>query len=105
VIEPKRAAACNSILFATSLQAEAAKAERTEVSLRPILDDLRSTYEILMEKRLNLEWDYPAELPIIKTDGAKLRHVLENLINNAIKFTEKGSVTVSARHLARRDPL
>ncbi|MGH7767554.1 MAG: ATP-binding protein [Candidatus Binatia bacterium] len=90
----------DSILFATSLQAQAAKAERAEISLRPILDDLRSTYEVLLEKKLDLEWDYASELPIIRTDGVKLKHVLDNLINNAIKFTERGSVTVSARHLA-----
>jgi signal transduction histidine kinase len=30
-------------------------------------------------------------------DRDKLRHILENLINNAIKFTEVGSITVSAR--------
>jgi len=41
-------------------------------------------------------WDCPSGLPDIKTDGTKLRHVLQNLINNAIKFTERGRVTISA---------
>jgi signal transduction histidine kinase len=36
-------------------------------------------------------------MPVVKTDGDKLKHVLQNLVHNAMKFTEHGSVTVCAR--------
>ena len=90
----------NSILFATSLQAEAVKADRNEISPGHVLDDLRSTYEVFLEKKISLAWDYPAELPVMRSDGVRLKHILENLINNAIKFTERGAVTISARYLS-----
>ncbi len=34
----------------------------------------------------------------MKTDSQKLKHILQNLIDNAIKFTDKGNVTLSARY-------
>jgi len=87
----------NSILYAASLHADAVKVERTVVNLRDMLDDLQAAYAVLLEKKITLAWDYPAELPVVRTDARKLKHILENLINNAIKFTDKGGVTVSAR--------
>jgi signal transduction histidine kinase len=80
------------------LEAEGVKVESQEVSLRDFLDDLRSHYQIPLGKELTLTWDYPSDLPVVKTDSEKLKHILENLVNNAIKFTEKGTITVSARY-------
>jgi signal transduction histidine kinase/DNA-binding response OmpR family regulator len=89
----------NSILYATSLAAEMVVAAPSEINLRGLLGELKTDYEILLDKELELIWDYPHDLPIIRTDHAKLKHILQNIINNAIKFTEKGHVRVSARYL------
>lgn len=89
----------NSILYAASLEARAVKVERNNVNPSEVLDELRSSYDVILEKKISLAWDYSSELPAMRTDARKLRHVLENLINNAIKFTDKGSVAISARCL------
>ena len=87
----------NSILFTASLEVGAITVEKQPVDVVALLNELRSAYEASLEKEIALVWDYPPEFPTVSTDAAKLKHILQNLINNAIKFTEKGSVTVSAR--------
>jgi len=89
----------NSLLQATQIEAGLIKVEREEVALANLLDDLRSIYSVPLGKELTLNWDYPSEFPAIKTDREKLKHVLQNLISNAIKYTDKGNVSISARWL------
>lgn len=86
-----------SILHATALEAEEVKLERKKVHLSDFLGKLKSAYEVSMGKELTVIWDYPSDLPVVETDGEKLKHILLNLINNAIKFTEKGRVSISAQ--------
>ncbi|MEE8113938.1 MAG: ATP-binding protein, partial [Nitrososphaerales archaeon] len=89
----------NGIMEVTRLEAEAVKVERHEFSLEELLAGIRTSYDVLQRKELTLTWDYPSNLPVMKTDSGKLKHILCNLINNAVKFTERGSVTVSAQYL------
>ena len=93
----------NNVLYATVIETEKVKAETVEVDLGGFLSQLRTAYHGPITKNLSLNWDYPSDLPVIKTDSAKLKQILQNLINNAIKFTEKGQVVVSAR-LPPSDP-
>ncbi len=87
----------NGLLEATRIEAGAVKVKTDEIRLCRFLDELRSSYEAPLNKGLTLAWDYPSDLPVVKTDGGKLRHILQNLINNAIKYTDKGTVSISAR--------
>jgi signal transduction histidine kinase len=88
----------NEILQVTSIEAGKMKVEIQEINLGDLLNELRSTYEIALEKELAFNWDYPEDPRPTRTDGDKLKHILQNLINNAIKFTDKGHVAVSARY-------
>jgi signal transduction histidine kinase len=86
----------DGILQVTQMEADKVNVASRETSLRIFLDDLRSGYEISVNKETCLKWDYPSDLPMVRTDSEKLRHVLQHLINNAIKFTPRGGITVSA---------
>ena len=86
----------NSILQATQIESGNVVAETADVFVGQLLADLESIYELPLDKEITINWDYPP-LPAVKTDSDKLRQILRNLIDNAIKFTAKGQVTVAAR--------
>lgn len=89
----------NSILEATSIESGGVELESREVNLKSLLEELKALYEVPVGKAITFVWDYPSEPVTIKTDGMKLSHILQNLIDNAIEFTEKGQVTISIRCL------
>jgi signal transduction histidine kinase len=92
----------NGILQVTSMEAPRSRNDSYPVNLNEFFDELRSGYGFSSNKDVTLHWQ-AGELPMFETDPERLRHILQNLINNAIKFTAKGRVTVSTRHLAERE--
>jgi PAS domain S-box-containing protein len=93
----------NSIMDATKIEAGAIAVECDELPITEFLDELRLLYEYPLGKDVTLYWNYAPILPVIRTDRDKLKHIIQNLINNALKFTEAGYVTVSARHMSGLD--
>lgn len=52
---------------------------------------------LLLNTSVNLVFEDPGALPPLETDESKVSQILRNFISNALKFTERGEVRVSAR--------
>lgn len=79
----------------------------TEVlDVRPFVLDVASEMESLVnEKNLTLSLAMGAALPKIRTDPTHLRQILVNLIGNAVKYTDYGTIIVRTRMVSRSDAL
>jgi PAS domain S-box-containing protein len=89
----------NSIMNATKIEVGALSLDCEEFPLVKLFDDIKLLYDYPFGKEIRVEWDFPADLPLLHSDRDKLKHILQNLINNALKFTDEGTVTVTARQL------
>jgi signal transduction histidine kinase len=79
----------------------------TEIlDIRPFILDVASEVESLLnEKNLSLSLAMGAALPRIRTDPTHLRQILVNLIGNAVKYTDQGTIVVRTRVVPRPDAL
>jgi len=68
------------------------------IDLADLVSELDSEISGLRENpNVDFAWDVAPELPELRSDPAKLKVVLKNLIGNAIKFTHAGDVVVRLR--------
>lgn len=97
----------NDILDLGKIEAGKLEIERIPTELFAILGDVETVSSVLAEKKgigFDLHYDFP--LPEqITTDPTRLKQILLNLANNAIKFTQKGGVHISVSYLAREAKL
>ncbi len=87
----------NDILDLSRIEAGKMDVDIGTISLVQLVNDIQSLMHVrAAEKKLEFRAEFPSEVPEqIRTDPTRLRQVLINLIGNAIKFTEKGSVVLS----------
>jgi signal transduction histidine kinase len=70
-----------------------------DVDLREELQSIVATAETLLAgKSIELIHDIDDDLPRMVGDKRRIRQILLNLVSNACKFTEQGSVTISAKN-------
>ncbi|WP_426485507.1 response regulator [Flavobacterium sp. 2] len=88
----------DEILDLSKIEAGKMELEFLDVSTKEITDSLWNLFN-LVAKEKGIEFEIIAkEAPIvIKTDKMRLEQILKNLISNAIKFTEKGKVSLEIK--------
>ncbi len=86
-----------ALLDLNRLEAGRLPLQQESTTVAELLDELRDQLpESWRSPDVELRFVPPGDLPVIHTDRGKLKTVLRNLVHNALKFTARGQVTVSA---------
>ncbi len=85
----------NNILDVTKLEFDQNEMLLEDINLGEVVLDVYDSFlQSAIEKNISLKKSIPDKEVIIKTDRRIVHGILENLVNNAIKFTEKGYVEI-----------
>jgi signal transduction histidine kinase/CheY-like chemotaxis protein len=88
----------NDILDLSRIEAGKTEISYEQVSLHEIIDYILISLKIqISEKSLRVSNHVSPDLPLLFTDGAKCQQILQNLISNAVKFTDSGFVEITAQ--------
>lgn len=88
----------NDLLDLAKVEAGKIEVHPTEFEVETLFGGLRGVLRpLLAGKLVALVFDEPSEIPPLNSDDGKIAQILRNFISNALKFTERGEVRVSAR--------
>ncbi len=89
----------NDILDLSKIEAGRLEIIKEPVNILDLIEDIKQIFSVTLKNKniillLDIDKRFPNSLLLDKT---RIRQILFNLVGNAIKFTEKGSVTISAK--------
>lgn len=86
----------NNILDLSKVEAGKTEVEISEFKVEDFIDDMKRTFEpSAIKESIEFRIEKSERLPeIIMTDEQKLKQITRNLLSNAFKFTEKGTITM-----------
>jgi signal transduction histidine kinase len=85
----------DKLLDITRLEQGRTKYTFAMVNMCALIDEATNDLKIkAKEKKLKVQWVCPAQMPQIYCDQEKMHHVIYNFIDNALKYSEKGTVRV-----------
>lgn len=91
----------NEILDLAKIEAGEMRLDRKPLDLVTQVKEIVQTAQVLVkDKPVVLEMVQETEIPLVNADQIRLRQIIWNLVSNAVKFTESGSVRI---HLNRTD--
>ena len=95
----------NDILDFSKIEAGKLVIEKIGFNLRELLDStIKAHLPLAMNKKLKLNCDCSDSIPeVLQGDPNRLKQILNNLLNNALKFTEHGGVSLVVEPLAMTD--
>ena len=96
----------NDILDLSKIEAGKLRLEPVDFDLREVVEDVARLFTpIGAQKGLTVELTLAPDVPrLVRGDALRLRQVLCNLCNNAVKFTEQGTVSLGVRCLEPASP-
>lgn len=88
----------NDILDLSRIEADKLQLEQVPFSLQQAVNEVLVTQQArITQKGLQLQLDLPEQLPSrLIGDPLRIKQILLNLLGNAVKFTESGSITIRA---------
>lgn len=94
----------NDILALSRLDAKKMSVDISTVEVDEIIAHARTHVEqINRDNHLQVRWCIEDDIPPLTTDPLKVEEILQNLIGNAFKFTERGSIEVRVRNVCGQD--
>jgi PAS domain S-box-containing protein len=88
----------NNVLDISRIESEKQQINFKELDLLKLLDEQKRIFQLLAgEKGLTLNFQTSEEILNVNVDEEMFVSIITNLLNNAIKYTETGSVTLSAK--------
>ena len=94
----------DQILIYSRLESSKQPLRVQEFSVQKLFSDLSESFDFLCrQKGLEIVWQVPSDLPILRSDAEKLKEVLSNLLQNALKYTDSGSIRVWLAHESASD--
>ncbi len=91
----------DNLLDASRIQAGVFKLELGDVNLERLTQRVVDGFQFQTETH-GFQLDFPAELPAVVADEARIRQVLDNLVSNAIKYSpDGGTIRIGAWHDAQ----
>jgi signal transduction histidine kinase/HAMP domain-containing protein len=88
----------NSVMDATLIQAGAIVIDSQPVTPAEIFDNVKTQFTALENGAVDIAWECKPNLPTFVSDKSKVERILKIFIDNAIKFTAAGSVSIVAKY-------
>lgn len=90
----------NDVLDLSRFESAGFTLNKESVEVKPLLEETMEIVAGLARGRpIQLRLDCPDDLPALEIDRVRIRQVLLNLLNNALRFTEQGEVRLTARQV------
>ncbi|HZY79834.1 MAG TPA: ATP-binding protein, partial [Cyclobacteriaceae bacterium] len=90
----------NDILDFSKIEANKVTLEHVDFDLEESIDNIvKMLQPKAHEKGIRIDYTYDSRLPKeVKADPVRMSQIMTNLVSNAVKFTESGTVTVEVKH-------
>lgn len=87
----------NTLLTSAKLEGNKVELNEAIVDIREEIEMVMHSYEpVIKEKGLELKTDIQEDIPNTLSDKVRTMEVIDNLVGNAVKYTEQGAVTIKA---------